>query len=115
MNDPSQAPKVVNEKPDRDGRLSKIVLDGKRPITKAGDPTKRIARERRRWEYGDESPNRLEYSYCFAVSSRHGHRLQCDRRPPMRTDHLEKDTPDTEHVTVGVLQQVLSEALAPVF
>ena len=41
MNDPSQAPKLVNEKPDRDGRLLKIVLDGKRPITEAGDPTER--------------------------------------------------------------------------
>ena len=44
MNDPSQAPKLVNEKPDRDGRLLKIVLDGKRPITEAGDPTMRAAR-----------------------------------------------------------------------
>ena len=41
MNDPSQAPKLVNEKPNRDGRLLKIVLDGKRPITEAGDPTTR--------------------------------------------------------------------------
>ena len=39
---PPQAPKLVNEKAKRDGRLLKIVLDGKRPITEAGDPTERV-------------------------------------------------------------------------
>ena len=41
---PPQAPKLVNEKAKRDGRLLKIVLDGKRPITEAGDPTERVPR-----------------------------------------------------------------------